>query len=369
MLSPLARGGRVTPSGIGIPKRKGSSALRSKKLVSLTCAALFAACVCGLSAAAASAATPTLNGAGSTLVAPIEAEWAAVWDTANSTLVNYSPVGSGTGEKDIAAGLVDFGASDAPLSVYPTAPANLVQVPWALTATGVSYHLNGLKPKGSTLRLTGNVISQIYLGQITNWNNKQIKNLNKGVKIPNKRITVFWRSDGSGDTYAFTRYLSDISPTFSGRVGASTTVSFPTGVGEKGNQGMAQALEGTNGGIAYIAVSYLIANRLPAVAIRNAAGNYEVPNLNAIAAAASGISVPSGNQVTIVDPAKRRKKAYPISTFTYAFIPTNAPQGSLIRSFIGYAITQGQSFGPSLDFSPLPQSVVSADEATLNSIG
>jgi phosphate transport system substrate-binding protein len=338
------------------------------KLVSLTCAGLVAGCVFGLSAVAASAATPTLNGAGSTLVAPIEAEWAAVWDTANGTLVNYSPVGSGTGYKDIAASLVDFGASDAPLSVYSGVPANLVQIPWALTATGVSYHLNGLKPRNAVLKLTGSVLSQIYLGKITNWNNKQIKALNKGVKIPSKRITVFWRSDGSGDTYAFTRYLSDVSSQFNSQVGSSTTVSFPTGVGEKGNEGMAQALLGTNGGIAYIAASYLIANRLPAVAVKNGAGNYVVPNLSAIAAAASGISVPGGNQLTIVDPGKRRKKAYPISTFTYAFVPTNAPQGALIRSFLGYAITQGQSFGPSLDFSPLPKSVVNADEATLNSI-
>ncbi len=319
-------------------------------MVSLTCAGLLTGCVFGLSAAVASAATPTLNGAGSTLVAPIEAEWSAVWDTANGTLVNYSPVGSGTGEKDIAGGLVDFGASDAPLSVYPTAPANLIQIPWALTATGVSYHLNGVKPKGTTLKLTGSVLSQIYLGQITNWDSKAIKSLNKGVKIPNKRITVFWRSDGSGDTYAFTRYLSDVSSAFSGKVGSSTTVSFPVGLGEKGNEGMAQAVQATNGGIAYIAVSYLIANKLPAVAIKNGAGNYVVPNLSAIAAAASGISASPDEALTIVDRGRAKKKAYPISTFTYAFVPTNAPKGSLIKSFIGYAITQGQSFGPSLDF-------------------
>ena len=340
----------------------------SKRLVSMTCAVLLAGCVYGLSAVAASAATPTLNGAGSTLVAPIEAEWAAVWDTANKTLVNYSPVGSGTGEKDIAGGLVDFGASDAPLSVYPTAPSNLVQIPWALTATGVSYHLNGLKPRGASLRLTGSVIAQIYLGQITNWDSKAIKALNKGVKIPSKRITVFWRSDGSGDTFAFTRYLSDISGAFNSKVGSSTSVTFPVGLGEDGNQGMATALKSTNGGIAYIAVSYLIANKLPAVAIRNGAGNYVVPNLSAIAAAASGISIPGNLQLTIVDPGRAKKKAYPISTFTYAFVPTNAPQGALIRSFIGYAITQGQDFGPSLDFSPLPKAVVNADESALNSI-
>ena len=338
-----------------------------KRFVSVTCAGLLAGCVLGLSAAAASA-KPTLNGAGSTLVAPIEAEWAAVWDTANGNLVNYSPVGSGTGESDIAKGLVDFGASDAPLSVYPTAPANLIQIPWALSATGVSYHINGLKPKGSVLRLTGSVLAQIYLGQITKWNSPKIKALNPGVKIPGTRITVFWRSDGSGDTYAFTRYLSDVSSAFLGKVGASTTVTFPVGTGEAGNQGMATAVKATNGGIAYIAVSYLIANSLPAVAIKNGAGNYVVPNLSAIAAAAAGISIPSNREVTIVDPGRRKKKAYPISTFTYAFVPTDAPQGALIRSFIGYAITQGQQFGPSLDFSPLPRAVVNADESALNSI-
>jgi phosphate transport system substrate-binding protein len=321
-----------------------------KRFVSVTCAGVLAGCVLGLSAAAASAATPTLNGAGSTLVAPIEAEWAAVWDTSTSSLVNYSPIGSGSGEKAIAAGQVDFGASDAPLSVYSSVPANIVQIPWALSATGVSYHINGLR--GSVLHLTGSVLAQIYPGQITTWNNKQIKALNKGVKIPHTKIQVFFRSNGSGDTYAFTRYLSDVSGTFSSKVGSSTTVSFPVGVGAKGNQGMAQALEGTNGGIAYIAVSYLIANNLPAVAIKNSAGNYVVPNLSAIAAAASG----------------GKKKAYPISTFTYAFVPTNAPQGALLRSFIGYAITGGQTFGLSLDFAPLPKSVVNADEATLNAI-
>jgi phosphate transport system substrate-binding protein len=131
---------------------------------------------------------------------------------------------------------------------------------------------------------------------------------------------------------------------------------------------MAQALEGTNGGIAYIAASYLIANRLQPAAIKNAAGNYEVPNLPNIAAAASGVGPGPGNEVTIVDPGKHKKKAYPISTFTYAFVPTNAPQGDLLKSFIGYAITGGQNFGPSLDFSPLPQSIVNADEATLNTI-
>jgi phosphate transport system substrate-binding protein len=342
--------------------------LRSKRLVSLTCAGVLVGCIFGVSAAAASAAT--LNGAGSTLVAPIEAEWASAWGNATGNTVNYAPVGSGSGEKDIASNLVDFGGSDAPLSVYPGVPGNLVQIPWALTATGVSYHVNGLRLKrGTSLHLTGSVLAQIYMGQITNWDSRAITSLNKGSHIPSTPISVFWRSDASGDTYAFTRFLSDVSGSFASRVGSSTTVSFPVGVGAKGNSGMSTALAGTNGGIAYIAVSYLIANRQPAVGVKNAAGRYVVPNLGAIEAAASVVhSVPSNNQVTIVDPPKRAKSAYPISTFTYCMVPTNAPQGALLRSFIDYALGAGQSFGPALDFAPLPRGVKSADLATVNSI-
>jgi phosphate transport system substrate-binding protein len=338
-------------------------------LAGLTCAGLLAGCAFGLSAAAASAST--LNGAGSTLVAPIEAEWATTWGQATGNTVNYAAVGSGSGYKDIAQGLVDFGASDAPLAVYSSPPcANCVQIPWALTATGVSYHIDGLRlPRHTNLHLTGPVLAEIYLGQITNWADPRIKKLNKGATIPSTPITTFVRSDASGDTYAFTRYLSDVSGAFNSQVGSSTVVSFPKGVGEKGNSGMSTALAGANGGIAYIAVSYLIANRQPAIGIKNAAGRYVVPNLSAIEAAASIVhSVPAGNQVTIVNPPKRAKSAYPISTFTYAIVPTTAPQGALLRSFIDYALGGGQSFGPSLDFAPLPKVVHAADLGTANGI-
>jgi phosphate transport system substrate-binding protein len=333
-------------------------------MAGLTCVGLLAGCAFGLSAAAASAAT--VQGAGSTLVAPIEAEWAAAFDSATGNTVNYNAVGSGTGEKDIAGGLVDFGASDAPLSVYSNVPGNLVQVPWALTATGLSFHLHGV----SRLHLTGRVIAGIYVGQITNWSDGRIKALNKGLNLPNLPITVFHRSDGSGDTYAFTRYESDVSPTFAKNIGASTTVSWPVGPGAKGNTGMAQAVAQTNGAIAYIAVSYLIADNLPAVSIQNAGGRYVVPNLNAIEAAAQVVhTVPASNEVTIVNPPRNAKTAYPISTFTYAIVPTNPPQnGAVLKQFMNYALTGGQQFGPRLDFAPLPSGVKNAAIATVNRI-
>jgi phosphate transport system substrate-binding protein len=343
--------------------------LRSKRLGRLTCAVLLAGLICGLSAAAASATT--LNGAGSTLVAPIEAEWATAWGNSTGNTVNYAAVGSGTGYKDIAGGLVDFGASDAPLSVYSTPPcANCVQIPWALTATGVSYRIDGLRlPRHTSLHLSGPVLAEIYLGQITNWSDPAIRALNKGAHIPSTPITVLWRSDSSGDTYAFTRYLSDVSSGFASKVGSSTAVSFPVGVGAKGNSGLASAVSGTNGGIAYIAVSYLIAQRLPAIGIKNRAGRYVVPNLSAIEAAAAAVhSIPSDNQVTIVNPPRRAKSAYVISTYTYAIVPTTAPQGGLLQSFISYALGAGQRFGPSLDFAPLPKSVLAAARGTVSRI-
>jgi phosphate transport system substrate-binding protein len=344
--------------------------LRSKRLASLTCAAMFAVCLFGLSTAAASAAT--LSGAGSTLVAPIEAEWATAWGSSTNNNVTYQPVGSGSGYKDIAAGMVDFGASDAPLSVYST-PAcnNCIQIPWALTATGVSYRIDGLRlPRHSSLHLSGPVLAKIYLGQIKDWSDSAIKALNKGAHIPQTPIHVWWRSDGSGDTYAFTRYLSDVSSSFASSVGSSTTVSFPTGAGAKGNLGMSTAVAGANGGIAYIAVSYLIANHLPAIGIKNAAGRYVVPNLSAIEAAASIVkSLPSDNQATIVSPPRRAKSAYVISTFSYCIVPTTAPQGALLRSFISYTLGAGQRFGPALDFAPLPKLVLRAARAAVNRIG
>jgi phosphate transport system substrate-binding protein len=298
-------------------------------------------------------------------VAPLEAEWAAAFQRNTGTTVNYQAVGSGTGIKDIAGGLVDFGASDAPLSGSSTVCGGCVQLPWALSATGVGFHVGNLRK----LRLTGPVIAKIYLGQITKWNDPQIKSLNKGVALPGLPITVFWRSDGSGDSYAFTDYLSRVSSAFRSRVGTGTLPTFPVGSGAKGNSGLVTALQGTNGSIAYVAVSYLIAHSVPAASIRNAAGNWTLPNLRAIQNAARTVhALPPNHELHIVNPPRSAHAAYPISTFTYVIVPSNAPQGAALKQFILYAIGGGQSFGPALDFAPLPGAVAAADTAALGAI-
>jgi phosphate transport system substrate-binding protein len=328
-------------------------------------------CFFGLSAASASAAA-TLNASGSTLVAPILAEWGAAWGNATGNKVIYQALGSGTGYKQVASGQTDFGASDAPLSVYSAPACNpggggCVEVPWGLSATGVSFNIPGVH----RLHLTGSTLAGIYLGTITNWNDGRIARLNPGVHLPNLPISVFYRSDGSGDTYAFTRYLSDVNGPFASTVGSSTAVHFPTGRGAQGNSGMVAAVQATPGGIAYIAVSYLIAAHLPAVGIKNASGHYAVPNLSAIEAAARAFSPqsgPNGIEITIQNPPRRAKSAYPISTYTYVFVPRNAPQGGWIKSFVSYALGQGQSFGPRLDFAPIPRAIINAGLATLNQV-
>ncbi len=318
-------------------------------------------------ALAAAGSTNALQGAGSSLVAPLEAEWAQAFQGKYGFSVSYQSVGSGTGITDITQSLVDFGASDAPLTPSQAAGCQgCVQIPWALSATGIGYHINGVGPG---LKLSANVIAGIYLGRIKNWNDPAIKALNPTLNLPGTTITPIFRQDGSGDTYAFTDYLTRANGAWSSSVGTGTSVQFPTGVGGRGNSGVTSVLQSTDGGIAYVAVSYLIAHHLPAAAIKNAAGKFEYPNLRNIENAAQAVkSVPSNNELHIVNPPKSARIAYPISTFTYAIVHQTNPNSSLIQQWLLYALGAGQAFGPSLDFAPLPNVVHTAGKNAALSI-
>ena len=335
--------------------------MQLKRLIGLGCAVVSVGAVFGVAAASASAAT--LSGAGSTFVAPIEAEWGSTWGNATGSTVTYQAVGSGTGIKDITSRLVDFGASDAPLTAAQASACNgCYQIPWGLSGDGIGYHLSGVRG----LHLTGPVLAAIYLGQITNWNDPRIKALNKSINLPNLAITPLHRSDGSGTSYAFTDYESRVSSTFKSQIGTSTSVSWPVGPGANGNAGVVALLDSTNGAISYNEVSYLIAHHEPAAAIQNAAGKFEYPNLNEIESAARTVkSVPADNEMHIVNPPKSARNAYPIATFTYVIVPGNAPQGTLLKQFITYVLGAGQRFGPALDFAPIPRIVLRASQATL----
>jgi phosphate transport system substrate-binding protein len=316
--------------------------------------------------ATASASAAGLNGAGSTLVAPLMANWINGFEIKEGIPVKYAAVGSGTGIAQITARTVDFGASDAPLTPAQAAACNgCVQIPWALSATGVGFNIPGVKK----LNLTGKLLAGIYFGKVTNWNDPKIKAVNPKTKLPNLPITPVFRSDGSGDTYAFTNYLSKISPAWKSEVGYATSVGFKAGVGAKGNAGITSTVTKTPGAIGYISASYLIAAGLGAVAVENKAGNFEVPNLKNIEEAASQVkSVPPSNELNITNTPAKAKLAYPISTFTYVIVPHNAPQKGFVQQFISYAITKGQAYGAALDFAPLPKVVLTAAKSAVGSL-
>jgi phosphate transport system substrate-binding protein len=314
----------------------------------------------------ASASAAGLTGAGSTLVAPLMANWINGFEIKEGIPVKYGAVGSGAGIAQITARTVDFGASDAPLTPEQASACNsCVQVPWALSATGVGFNVPGVKK----LNLTGAILAGIYFGKITKWNDPKIAKINPGTKLPGLSITPVFRSDGSGDTYTFTEYLSKISPAWKNEVGFATTVGWKAGVGAKGNSGVTATVVKTQGAIGYISASYLIAAGLGAAAVQNKAGNFELPNLKNIESAASVVqSVPSSNSISITNPAAKATTAYPISTFTYAIVPHNAAQKGFLQQFLNYAVTKGQAYGAALDFAPLPKVVLSAAKKSIGSL-
>jgi len=283
--------------------------------------------------------------------------------------VQYSAVGSGAGIAAVTSRQVDFGASDAPLS--PDQAANChgcVQIPWALSATAIAYNVPGAPVH---LRLDGKTIARIFLGQITNWNDPAIRALNQGASMPNLKITPVYRSDGSGTTYNFTDYLSAVSPDWKSKVGNSTAVQFPAGIGAKGSSGVTGVVSRTDGGITYVDVAYAVKNHIHFAAVRNNAGKFLYPSLRRITAAALAFpKVPSNNEMHIVNPPKSAPLAYPISTFTYVIVPQQTSHAAELRKLIFWALTQGQTsqYTAKLLFAPLTKSVLVASEKTLKTI-
>ena len=242
----------------------------------------------GSSGGSGGSESKVLVGAGSTLVAPLLAQWSNDYAKKTGVTVTYGAIGSGGGIAQITARTVDFGASDAPFTPdQASACKDCIQLPWALGATLASYNLKGAPAK---LKLSGPVLADIFLGKITHWNDPAIAKLNPGATLPATTITPVYRSDGSGDTYAFTDYLAKVSPEAKSKLGVSTQVNFPKGIGGKGNDGVAAVLGRTNGGIAYLGISYVFGNKLDYALIRNEAGKFPVPGPDTITAAANAVN-------------------------------------------------------------------------------
>jgi phosphate transport system substrate-binding protein len=341
----------------------------------LAAAGIAAAAGCGSSGSTTTVtagnpgSSKVLVGAGSTFVAPLVQQWEA--DYANQpagATITYGAIGSGGGIDQITARTVDFGASDAPLSPdQATACKSCLQIPWSLGGVAVIYNVKGV-PKN--LKLTGPVIANIFLGTVTSWNDPAITQLNPGVSLPSTHITPIYRSDGSGTSFAFTDYLSAVSPDWKSKVGTSTQPPFPTGTGAEHSSGVIAAVQSTDGGITYADLAYSIANSLPYALVQNAAGQYPAPGPKSVTAAAKvGVPRPDGT-ISLVNPPASASDAYPLSTYTFAVVPQSSSKAAALKAFLNYAVgSTGQAFGPPLGYPELPASVVASDKQLIAKIG
>ncbi len=332
---------------------------------SATAAALaVVALAFGASFAAAGSTGGSLKGAGSTFVFPLVSQWQANYKKAQIT---YGSVGSGAGIAAITARTVDFGASDAPLTKDQfSACKGCEQIPWALSSTSIPYHVPGVS---YGLKLTGKILAGIYLGHITKWNDSAIKKINPGVKLPGLKITPVYRSDGSGTSYNFTDYLSSVSKEWKNKIGVGTQPSFPTGIGGRGSAGLAAVVSRTDGAIGYVDEAYSLKNGFKVAKVQNRSGKFQLPGLKGIQAAAATIHrVPSNGALSIVNPPKSQKLAYPICTFTYVIAPLKSSKASTLKQFISWAIAGGQQYAKPLQFYPLPKLVQTADRAMVRKI-
>ena len=348
-------------------RHEGEEGNLSRKTITLlgVLAAVAAVALSGIAGTAqARTQDSDLTGAGSTFVAPLVSAWTPKVQSALGIKVTYGPIGSGGGINAVTNRTVDFGASDAPLTPDQFAACKgCVQIPWALSATAIAYNGDALP---NHIHLTGPVLASIFTGRISKWNDAGIKKLNKGKSLPDLKITVIHRSDNSGTTYNLTDYLSRVSPTWKSGPGKGVAVNWPTGIGARGSSGVAAALTSTQGGVTYVDVAYTLRNHLKFAAVQNKARTFALPGLTGIKSAAATINrvAPDNGGISIVNPAKTQKLAYPISTFTYVIIPKQSSKAPELKKFVNWALTKGQTDGPKLLFVPIPKVVLKASLKT-----
>jgi phosphate ABC transporter phosphate-binding protein len=321
-----------------------------------------------------------LHGAGATFPAPFLNATIDYYQAniRTNVQIDYQGVGSGQGVQSFTSKTVDFAGSDAPLTASQRAAApNALHIPETIGAITVAYNLPGIS---SGLKLTGTIVADIYLGTITNWNDPAITALNPDLTLPDHAISVVHRSDGSGTTNWFTKYLSLISPTWSSQVGSGTSVQWPVGTGQSGNSNVANTVKTTQYSIGYVELAYTLQNSMPVAALQNPAGNYVLPSLDSTTAAALSLpsSLPSGSDswenVNILNTSGAQ--AYPIVTPTYLLLYKElnvVPRMDLNKAtqlvqYIWYVVHDGQQQAPALEYASLPSNLVQIDEATLGSI-
>jgi phosphate transport system substrate-binding protein len=319
--------------------------------------------VCALLALPVAAQT-TLNGAGATFPNPMYSKWFAEYHKVHSDVqVNYQPIGSGGGIRQVTEGTVDFGASDVPMTDEQLKEAQtkqntrILNIPTVMGAVVPAYNIPGVSGE---VKFTPEILAGIYIGKISNWSDPAIAAANPGMKFPNQEIVVVHRSDGSGTTFIFTDYLSKVSSEWKGQVGAGASVKWPKGMGGKGNEGVAGFIRQLPGSIGYVELIYALQNNIAYGSVRNSAGAFLKASLEGVtAAAASAPKMPPDFRVSITN--APGKDAYPISSFTWLLIPEHskdAAKGKILADFLNWMVTDGQKMTSALSYAPLPDAVV-----------
>jgi len=311
-----------------------------------------------------------LTGAGATFPYPIYSKWFDSYGKATGARINYQSIGSGAGIQQLKVKTVDFGASDAPLSNEEMAsmPGQVIHIPTVAGAVVLTYDVKGV---GEGLKLTPELISGIFLGKITQWNDPAIKKVNPKVNLAGIPIFVVHRSDGSGTSFIFTNYLADVSGEWKSKVGAGKSVKWPVGLGGKGNEGVAGTIKQTPGSIGYVELAYAVQNHLTYAQVRNKAGQFITPSVESTTIAASGGAPALKKDIRSLIVNSPAKGAYPISGFTYILLYKNqsdAAKGRELVKFLRWAIHDGQKMTKALLYAPLPANAVALNEAALKGV-
>jgi phosphate transport system substrate-binding protein len=311
----------------------------------------------------AAAATPAfaidISGAGATFPYPIYAKWADAYKKETGIGLNYQSIGSGGGIKQISAKTVDFGASDMPLKPEELDKSGLIQFPTVIGGAVPCVKLEGIQP--GQMKLDGQTIGDIYLGKIKQWNDPAIAKLNPGLKLPATAISVVHRSDGSGTTFIWSNYLSKVSPDWKSKVGEGTAVNWPTGVGGKGNEGVAQYVQRIEGAIGYVEYAYVLQNKMTYVQVKNCEGRYITPNAASFKAAAAGADWNSAPGMYLILTDAPGADAWPIAGATFILLHKTQEKpesGKQVLKFFQWAYANGDQMAEQLDYVPMPDSVV-----------
>jgi phosphate transport system substrate-binding protein len=304
------------------------------------------------------------TGAGASFVFPAMSKWSADYNKATKNKINYQSIGSGGGIAQIKAGTVDFGSSDQPLKPADLSASGLAQFPSVMGAVVPVVNLPGIKP--GTLKFTGPILADIYLGKITKWNDPAIAAVNPGVVLPDLKITVVHRSDGSGTTFNFVNYLSKVSLDWREKVGEGTSVKWPTGIGSKGNEGVAATTKQIKGAIGYVELSYAISTKMNYAAVRNRAGNFIVPSKESVKAAAASADWANSKDFFLVITNAPGDQAYPISATNFIMMkkqPKKAGKNADVLNFFDWVYANGDASAEALGYVALPAELVTQIKA------